>query len=251
MRKGKLNIVVVEDEAIIADHIMQSLRTIGYQPWGPAMTYDEAVGYIDRGPVDLVLVDINLNGKHDGIRLGDFLKARGRTPHIFLTANTDAATVEKAKGTMPMGFIVKPFRREELYTNIQISLSNWDLIQKSLSHTQSATSKEHDDWKNHSLILPVNGKKRRIFINEIMSINSAHVYVELFMRNGETILVRSSMQQVHSSLPPKRFIRIHRGHIVNLSYIDEFDGHTILIGGNQLPVSRGKRNQLSEHFSSL
>lgn len=251
MREGKLNIVVVEDEAIIADHIMQSLRTIGCQPWGPAVTYEEAVGYIDRGPVDLVLIDINLNGKQDGLRLGDFLKAGGRTPHIFLTANTDAATVEKAKGTTPMGFIVKPFQREELYSNIQIALSNWDLIQKSISRTQEENNPENDNWKNHSMVLPVKGRKRRIFINEIVCINSAHVYVELLMRNGDTVLVRSSMQQVLSNLPSKRFVRIHRSHIVNLSYVDEFDGHSIRIGGNQLPVSRGKRTQLSEHFSSF
>ena len=74
MNTSKLNIVVVEDEPIIGDHVVFTLRSLGFRPWGPAMTLNEAKGYINRGPVDLVLIDINLDGQHDGIELGFFLK---------------------------------------------------------------------------------------------------------------------------------------------------------------------------------
>ena len=246
-----MNILVVEDEAIIADHIIVALRILGFKPWGPAMNLDEALGYVQRGPVDLTLIDINLNGKHDGIALGQYLKNLGRIPHVFLTANSDPKTIQEAKKTTPMGFIVKPFQRSELYSNIEIAMSNWRLIQ-SISNPETKQPTEIiPPAEPRLLYVKVKGEHLRLFTDEIVMVSSSHVYVEIEMHAGEQHLVRLTMNQILEALPASRFVRIHRSHIVNLSYIERFDGRYLKLNGRTIPVSKSQRRQLLERLPHL
>lgn len=250
MGTGKLNIVVVEDEAIIADHIMMSLRILGFKPWGPAMNLKEAIGYVDRGPVDLVLIDINLNGEHEGIQLGYHLKNLYNVPHVFLTANTDSKTVQEAKGTVPMGFIVKPFQRSELYSNIEIAMSNWQLLQ-AVVYPESNRSALDESTESSVFFVHVNGKRIRIFADEIVAVTGARVYVEIAMQDGTLHVVRASMNQILRNLSPQRFFRIHRSHIVNLSYAEQFDGRFLWAKGRAFPVSKSQKDRLIRRFPSF
>jgi len=249
MNAAKLNIVVVEDEPIIGDHVILTLRSLGFRPWGPAITLNEAKGYINRGPVDLVLIDINLDGQHDGIELGFFLKKYHNIPHVFLTANTDEQTVQKAKQTLPMGFVVKPFRREELYTSIEIALSNWKVLQSDKVNSMGSTQVGAE--KPRFFYVPIDGNKVKIFTDEIVLISSAHVYVEISMMDGQKYLVRSSMSQFLTNLPTSRFVRIHRSHCVNMSYAERFDGRNLWVKGHPLPVSKSYKDDLVRKFPSL
>jgi DNA-binding LytR/AlgR family response regulator len=251
MGEGKLNILVVEDEAIIADHIIVALRILGCKPWGPAMNLDEALGYVKRGPVDLALIDINLNGRHDGIELGHHLKNLGQIPHVFLTANTDPKTVQEAKKTVPMGFIVKPFQRSELYSNIEIAMSNWRLMQSISGPNTGDPNDSKSTGEPHVLYVKVNGERLRLFTDEIVMVSSSHVYVEIEMQGGEQHLVRLTMSQILEALPTSRFVRIHRGHIVNLSYVERFDGRYLKLHGHSIPVSKGQKQQLLERLPHL
>jgi DNA-binding LytR/AlgR family response regulator len=250
MGAGKLNIVVVEDEAIIADHIMMSLRTLGFRPWGPAMNLKEAIGYVERGPVDLVLIDINLNGENDGIQLGHHLKQHHSVPHVFLTANKDPKTVQAAKWTVPMGYIVKPFQRSELYSNIEIAMSNWQLLQ-AVVHPQLNDSGPVETAEAGVFFVQINGRRIRIFADEIVVVTGAHVYVQIELQNGVVHVVRASMNQILKNLSPQRFFRIHRSHIVNLSYAEQFDGRFLLVKGRAFPVSKNRKQRLIELFPSL
>lgn len=251
MMEGKINILVVEDEAIIADHIIVALRILGFKPWGPAMNLEEAMGYVKRGPVDLALIDINLNGKHDGIELGHHLKNQGQIPHVFLTANTDPKTVQEAKKTVPMGFIVKPFQRSELYSNIEIAMSNWRLMQSISSPQAEAESVSQPVAGERMIYVQVNGQRVRLFTDEIVMVTSSHVYVEIEMQDGQRHLVRSSMSQILESLPDSRFVRIHRSHIVNISYVERFDGRYLKLHGQSIPVSKSQKHHLLERLPRL
>jgi two-component system response regulator LytT len=251
MKSPKLNVVVVEDEAIIADHIMMTLRSLGFRPWGPAMSLEEAKGYIERGPVDLVLIDINLNGQHDGIELGFYLKKYGNIPHVFLTANTDEQTVQKAKQTVPMGFVVKPFRRDELYSSMEIALSNWEFLQSGKSHATGVKESSAPGVNPRFFYVSMDGSKVRLFADEVVFITSAHVYVEINVVDGQKYLVRASMNQILESLPSGRFVRIHRSHCVNISYAERFDGRNLWVNGQSLPVSKSYKDELVRKFPSL
>ena len=103
-----LKIGIVEDELIIANLIANTLKKIGYQTTKIASTYNEALEMLDAEKPDVVLLDIQIKGSKDGIELAHTINTNYNIPFIFLTANADAATLERAKATNPPAFLVLP-----------------------------------------------------------------------------------------------------------------------------------------------
>ncbi len=141
----KYKILVVEDERIIAENMKIGLENKGYQVVGLVGTGEDAVNKVEALDVDLVLMDIHLRGKMDGIEAAEIIRNRFGIPVIFLTAFSDEETVQRAKITEPSGFIVKeafgilnkPFEEDELHSTIEITLYR-NRMEKRL--------REHERW---------------------------------------------------------------------------------------------------------
>jgi signal transduction histidine kinase len=115
-------ILVVEDEVVIAMEIESVLQQMGYEVIGPVMTGQDAIVMTAEKRPDLILMDIRLKGDLDGISTAEHIYHLYRIPVIFLTAHSDPKTVDKAIATHPFGYLIKPFRKNELYTSIEIAL---------------------------------------------------------------------------------------------------------------------------------
>ena len=122
---SKIKVGIVEDEMIIALGITETLKELGYEPTQPATNYTQAMEMIARETPDILLLDIQLSGAKDGIDVAAAVRKGLSIPIIFLTANADAATVQRAKEVSPDAYLVKPFRPKELFTSIELCLSNF------------------------------------------------------------------------------------------------------------------------------
>ncbi|MCL5037593.1 MAG: response regulator [Chloroflexi bacterium] len=120
--ESKASVLVVEDENIIAKDIVNTLRSLGYVVAGLTDSGEEAIKKTEETRPDLVMMDIVLKGKMDGIEAADYIKTRFRIPVIFLTAYDDETTIRRAKVTAPFGYILKPFLGSELFSGIEITL---------------------------------------------------------------------------------------------------------------------------------
>ena len=111
----KKQILVVEDERIVADDIKMSVQRLGYDVCGIAFSGEEATKKAEEMNTDLVLMDIVLEGEMDGIGAASAIRSRFDIPIVYLTAYADKKTLERAKITEPFGYIIKPFedRRSE------------------------------------------------------------------------------------------------------------------------------------------
>lgn len=116
------SILIVEDEAIVAADLASKLRRLGYGIADQVPRGEDAVAQARRQPPDLVLMDIRLAGAMDGIAAAAVIRRECGRPVVFLTAHSDAATLERAKLAEPFGYIVKPFEERELQTAIEIAL---------------------------------------------------------------------------------------------------------------------------------
>lgn len=115
-------ILIVEDEAIVARDIQQTLAEQGYDPFAIAASAVEALSHSrDRCP-DLVLMDIRIKGPDDGIVLAAALRERFSAPIVYLTAHADDAMLERAKSTEPYGYLIKPVKPAELKSTIEMAL---------------------------------------------------------------------------------------------------------------------------------
>jgi PAS domain S-box-containing protein len=115
-------ILVVEDEQIVATELKERLHALGYLVAGSASTGPEAIAKTESSNPDLILMDIRLRGEMDGIDAAGRILASRDVPIVFVTAHADEATLERAKVTGPMGYVLKPFSERELQTAIEIGL---------------------------------------------------------------------------------------------------------------------------------
>ncbi|MFQ5686262.1 MAG: response regulator [Candidatus Scalindua sp.] len=122
--------MVVDDEAVITTQLEDRLQSMKYDVVGTASSAEESVSMARELLPDLILMDIVMKGKLDGIDAARIIKADMDIPIIFLTAYTEDKYIERAKNVEPFGYIVKPFRENEIRANIEIALYRKNLERK-------------------------------------------------------------------------------------------------------------------------
>lgn len=130
-------ILIVEDEAIVAESLKDQLINLGYQVCGTAANGVDAMKIMENSDPDLVMMDIMLDGSMDGVEVASRIREKKRIPVIFLTAFSDNETLQRAKVTEPFGYLIKPYKERELHTNIEVSLYR---------HRMEQRIKEHERW---------------------------------------------------------------------------------------------------------
>jgi CheY-like chemotaxis protein len=115
-------ILVVEDEAIIALDIQSILRKIGFGQSEVVHSGEESIQKVAAGRPHLVLMDIKLKGKLDGIQAAHEIFYQYNVPVVYITAFGDEGTLKRANGTARYGFITKPFEETDLQSTIQNAL---------------------------------------------------------------------------------------------------------------------------------
>ena len=117
----KKRILIVEDEGIVSMEIMSDLEGLGYAA-DTCGSGEEALECIQRSPPDLVVMDIRLHGRMDGMETAEAIRKVFDIPVIYLSAHTDESTLERAKATGPYSYLMKPFKLNELHLAVDIAL---------------------------------------------------------------------------------------------------------------------------------
>ncbi len=131
----KADILVVEDEAVVAKDLERSLERLGYASAGWVTTGEGAVERVAERPPDLVLMDIRLKGSIDGIQAAGEIRDDHGVPVVFVTAFADEETLNRAKVADPFGYILKPFSERDLLTTIEMAL---------YKHTTDRVLRQHE-----------------------------------------------------------------------------------------------------------
>lgn len=226
---SQVKILVVEDEILIADNICDTLTDLGYFTYEPAINYTEAISALKTQKPDIAILDINLSGSKSGIDLANLINKEFKIPFVFLTSNADNETISLAKNVKPQGYIVKPFTKEDLYSSVEIALSNYSKYEN-ISSSNEFLGKD-------SLFLKENGNYIKIKFDEIQYIKSDHVYIEIILLTNKKHVIRTSLNDISLKLP-NNFIRIHRGYIVNYNYISQIKSNKLFLNDLELPVGK-------------
>ncbi len=235
-----IRILIVEDNVIIADDMQSMLEEIGYEIVDNVIVYEQAVDVLKKQQVDLVLIDIILASDRTGIDLGKHIRENYDIPFLFVTSNSDRATVENAKTVKPNGYLVKPFEQQDLYTSIEIALSNFTY---GAGDGKSGEVENDDDVPLSNSVLKdsIFVKKQhlyyRIQFEDIHFIKADNVYLEVNTVDKK-FLVRSPLKNYLEKLPRKKFYRAHKSYIVNVDHIDAINSKDIMINNTLIPISK-------------
>lgn len=123
-----LKVFIIEDEIIAAESLKLDLENLGYQVIGKENSHDKVLPKIKENQPDLILMDIKIKGDIDGIDLAKKINQIMCVPIIYLTAYADEKTLNRAMETSPYGYIVKPYKTEDLVTNIRIAWQKYNQI---------------------------------------------------------------------------------------------------------------------------
>ncbi len=115
---GRLRVLVVEDEALVADYIADVIEESGHEVAGFATTGEKAIQHLERSRPDLAVLDIKLKGDLSGIDVAR--RARELAiPHVFISGSGDPTTREAAEATRPLAFLQKPFSQDRLVSVLE------------------------------------------------------------------------------------------------------------------------------------
>ncbi len=141
---SRANILIVEDEIIIAKDIKASLESMGYSVTSIVKSGERAIEKAKQEHPDLILMDIKLKGDMDGIELSQLIRSSLDIPIVFLTAYADEEKLERAKLTLPFGYVLKPFRARDLKVTIEMALYTAKVDAERMHAEEVLKQKTHD-----------------------------------------------------------------------------------------------------------
>jgi len=230
-----VKILIVEDELIIAEDMRTILAKIGYEVLGVAMDYHEAIGLLKTTQPDLILLDINLNGTKDGVDLAYEINQTVKIPFIYTTSYADGATIERAKATHPINYLVKPFKQEQLFTTIEMALHRLALLE----NTSVASEPKADDTFiiKDALFIKDKFKYTKLNIHEILWIKSDGNYLEIKTLHKDE-LIRATLSNFIERLNSQVFFKTHKSYIVNLDYMTNLEHNFVTIQQTKIPIAK-------------
>ncbi|OUL27853.1 hybrid sensor histidine kinase/response regulator [Nostoc sp. RF31YmG] len=125
-KSKNIQVLIVEDEYILAINLQESLESLGYTVVDIADSATAAIEKATELQPNLILMDIRLRGEIDGIQAAEQIWHHLQIPIIYVTGHSDKSTVERATLTSPFGYILKPIREQELYVAIQTALNRYE-----------------------------------------------------------------------------------------------------------------------------
>lgn len=211
---NNVSILVVEDEVLIAEYIKEILMDDGYDVLYTAYTIDKARACLHQFSPQIVLLDINVDGKDSGVEFAKTISEEVKV--IYLTAQNDKDTIEKALATNPESYLTKPIKIPDLLASVQLA-----------------------SIKLKSNVVTIKDGYDTVKINydQILFINSDRNYIDIFTTEKK-ITIRCTLDSFLSELDASVFKKVHRSYIVNVDKISKVSSASVFINDIEIPISK-------------
>jgi len=235
---NEIQILVVEDEPIIADDLVFMLEEMGYTNVDTVHYGENAIKNIDKKEYDLLLLDINLEGEIDGIQVAEYVHSKFTVPYIYLTSLSDEKTIERVKKTHPAAYLVKPIDEKDLKVNIELTLAK--------SIETKAQKKEYPS------IYYIKDRTRmtKVQTSNILYLEGSNNYT-IIHTNDKRYVISQTLKKVAESMNPEQFIRIHKSAIINMDKIDEIVDAHVVINNKKIAIGRTYRGNLMVRLDTI
>ncbi|NQY30241.1 MAG: response regulator transcription factor [Flavobacteriaceae bacterium] len=237
-----VNVLIIEDTKAESDALVKVLEENNYNIVGVATSYKDALDLFYNNKVDVVVIDIFLNGNPDGITFAETINVvpDAARPFVFLTSSTDRKIFERAKLTQPFSFLMKPFNELEILYAIEMA------VEKFYAQNDVFLSDEEDTVISKEYLFIKKGKSlKKVHLKEIIFIEVEEKYCNIITEK-EKFVILISLTKILDLLDDNNFCRTHRNFIVNTEKILE-----IVPSDNLILLSGGHKATLSDTYKTI
>ncbi|GAB3989689.1 hypothetical protein GCM10028807_15140 [Spirosoma daeguense] len=245
----KLQLLIVEDEALIAENLKFTLEDLGYTVSGIAYTFAQAQQLIATTYFDLILLDINLGSASPadtGLVLAGQVKKMAR-PFIFLTAYSDRATILEATHLQPNGYLIKPVNPAALFAAIQTAIEHHTQAKEIVPPFATPESPAF-------FFVKVGNRNLKLHWKDVYCLEASKNYVQIRVNHSPVeYTIRGTLSFVMQQLIPaalqQNFRQLNRSTCVNLHYVTAFDGEAVYCGTQRIENTRIPMRELQAQFT--
>lgn len=233
-------VLIVEDEPIIAADLRDRLTDLGFEVMANVNSGEEALLKVQYESPDLILMDVQLAGKLDGVETALLLRETTDAALIFLTSNSDEATFRRARRAQPQAFISKPFRGRDLAH--AIALATGEVSPE--PHRASPPKGDSAQTTKDRLFIKVKERLIRIMFTDILYLEADDYYCKVYTED-KNYLATKTLKKISAQFPADApFFRCHRSYVVNLNRITEIGELYVFLDKHKVPLSRSKRSEI-------
>lgn len=232
----QINVLIIEDTLEQSDALAKVLLANNYTVVGIAPTYTEALDLFYKNTVDIIIIDVFLNGKPDGITFAETINIipNAAKPFVFLTSSQDRQIFERAKLTKPFSFLMKPFNELEILYAIEMA------VEKFYSQPNIFLSEEQDTVISQDYLFIKKKKSlKKVALIDILYIEVEDRYCNIITEK-EKFVILISLTKILELLNKNKFTQTHRNFIINIDKIEEIilaDNLIILKGNHKINLS--------------
>lgn len=246
---NSVKILVVEDEMIIAAEISMQLTELGYGVTAILTRGEEVMNHLKENKPDIIILDVRLKGKMDGIETAALVEQHFQVPIIYLTANTDDATFNRAKTTRPVAFISKPFKKLDLQRAVELTISRM-AGQETVNSATINPGEEPTFVLGDRIFIRHKEKMIKIMMADILYVEAEGNYSRIVTTSKEYLL-SFTLKAIEEKLPVHLFIRTHRSWLVNLKHVEAVGENFVMIANKEIPLSENLKAHLLRHIQKL
>jgi two-component system LytT family response regulator len=244
-----VNVLIIEDTPAESDALSKVLLANSYNLVGIARTFKEALQLFYANKVDVVIIDIFLNGSPDGIAFAETINVvpNASKPFVFLTSSNDRQIFERAKLTRPFSFLMKPFNELEILYAIEMA------VEKFHNQNDAFFSDEQDTVISAEYMFIKKGKSlKKVLIEDIIYIEVEERYCNIITEK-EKFVIMMSLTKMLELLDSSRFSRTHRNYVVNSGKIEQiiFNDNMVILKGNHKVMISDTYKDLVKQFRIL
>ena len=240
-----------KDNELFATRIEIQLLELDYDIVGVTGNSEDALDLILSKMPDLIIMDVNIQGKLDGVSLAEKIK-KLEIPILFITTSKDKTFYERAKQTPYIGYLIKPFDQITLQSAIEFGLNTLRKKEEEKEKEVNSSGWKEDFIHNDHLLIKHGNKLRKLSVNNILVFTSDGNYCIVHTAK-EKFIVNTSLTKIIHFLPQAAFIRIHKKHIIQLEKIENIfvNDSYLEIGRQKLSIGRTFKKDLMKRFDIL
>jgi|GEM_PF-782607 len=246
-----VKILVVEDESLIGLNMQLMLEENGYE-CRLACSGEDAIAMMNEYGPDLILFDIQLNGKVDGITAARIIRKEhdAMVPIIYTTRLGDDLFFNQAKETWPHDYLIKPFSNRELLRKIELAIEQ----QKMTRHNRQASIEKVS--QEGVFIRSANNTHKKIRYKDILCLTADKGYTHIYCKEEGTVgykyyTVPVPIGSVVQQLNHSAIVRVHRSHYVNIQNVDEVRENDTFLAGVEVPIGRDYKEDFFSRITRI